>query len=155
MEIDLDNSYNIDFSDVEKEYIFPLGVPCDTSFENQSDIQFENLFEQDPNNNVPTNEKNNSSVNEADKQLSQKKTSDKSNNNSNHISNDKDIKLYLNLLNESNEKESSLSINQKPINSVNHNTQKGPFNISKKKNWEEKEKIVIKKVSIINIVMII
>ena len=137
MEIDLDNSYNIDFSDVEKEYIFPLGVPCDTSFENQSDIQFENLFEQDPNNNVPTNVKNNSSVNEADKQLSQKKTSDKSNNNSNHISNDKDIKLYLN---ESNEKESSLSINQKPINSVNPNTQKVPFNITKKKIGKKKKK---------------
>ena len=137
MEIDLDNSYNIDFSDVEKEYIFPLGVPCDTSFENQSVTQFENLFEQDPSNNVPTNVKNNSSVNEADKQLSQKKTSDKSNNNSNHISNDKDIKLYLN---ESNEKESSLSINQKPINSVNPKTQKGPFNITKKKKLGRKRK---------------
>ena len=44
MEIDLDNSYNIDFSDVEKEYIFLFGVPCNTSLENQSDTQFENYL---------------------------------------------------------------------------------------------------------------
>ena len=109
----------------------------DNSFESQPDIQFEELFEQNPDFNAPLNEKNNSSANKTDKQLCQKKTSDKSNNNSNHLSNEKDIKLDLN---ESNEKDNYFSINEKPKESINLKTQKGPFNIIKKKRLGRKRR---------------
>lgn len=162
----LDKSDDINYQDVEEESnsqdllfhlnnnsnYFQFWDLLDNSFESQPDIQFEYLFEQNPDFNAPLNEKNNSSANKTDKQLCQKKTSDKSNNNSNHLSNEKDIKLDLN---ESNEKDNYFSINEKPKESINPKTQKGPFNIIKKKDWEEKEEIIVKKVSIINIVMII
>ena len=109
----------------------------DNSFESQPDIQFEELFEQNPDFNAPLNEKNNSSANKTDKQLCQKKTSDKSNNNSNHLSNVKDIKLDLN---ESNEKDNYFSINEKPKESINLKTQKGPLNIIKKKRLGRKRR---------------
>ena len=76
--------------------------------------------------------------NETDRILGQKSTSDKSNNNSNHLSNDKDLKLDLN---EIKEKGNSSSINQKDINIINPNTQKGPFNIIKKNKLGRKRKI--------------
>jgi len=87
--------------------------------------------------NLYLNDKNNSTPNETDQVISQKNTSDKSTNNSNRICDDKNIKFDLN---ESNEKDSSSSINQKDINIINTNTQKGPFNITKERKLGRKTK---------------
>ena len=139
----LEKSDEINCQDVEEEsnsqglYIlqknysdyFPFLDPLDNSIENQPENLIVDPFEEKPDYNAPLNEKNNSSAHKTDNQLCQKKTSDKSNNNSNHLSNEKDIKLDLN---ESNEKDKYFSINEKPKESINHKTQKGPFNIIKK-----------------------
>ena len=87
--------------------------------------------------NLYLNDKNNLTPNETDQVISQKNTSDKSTNNSNRICDDKNIKFDLN---ESNEKDSSSSINQKDINIINTNTQKGPFNITKERKLGRKTK---------------
>ena len=130
--------------------IFSFDNPSENLIEDP--FQFGEPFGQTPFDNDFINEKNISSPNETDQALSQKKTSDKSTNNSNHITKDKHLKLDLN---EGNETDSSSSLNQK-ANIINPNTQKGPFNITKeKKNWEEKQKIVFEKVLMINLVMII
>lgn len=50
---------------------------------------------------------------------------------------DKNIKFNLN---ENNEKDSSSSINQKDIDIINNNTQKGPFNITKERKLGRKTK---------------
>ena len=80
-------------NDYSNNYLYksPFGISSEDIPENP----FEDLFEQKFDNNAPKNEKNISSSNETDKKLSQKKTSDKSNNNPIGISNDKDIKLDL------------------------------------------------------------
>ena len=117
-------------------------APNNISFDNPSETLFGNPFPygepfgQTHDNNYFTNEKNISSPNETDQALSQKKTSDKSTNNSNHITKDKHLKLDLN---EGNEKDSSSSQNQK-ANIINPNTLKGPFNISKEKKLGRKTK---------------
>ena len=83
------------------------------------------------------NDKNNSFPNETEQILSQKNTSDKSNNNSNFIYDDKEVKLDIN---ESNEKDNNSSINQKVIDFTNPNPQKGPFNITKERKLGRKTK---------------
>ena len=87
--------------------------------------------------NLYLNVQNYSSPNETDQILSQKNTSDKSTNNSNFISDDKEVNLDLN---ESNEKDNSSSINQKAIDFTNPDTQKGPFNITKERKLGRKTK---------------
>lgn len=83
------------------------------------------------------NEKNITLLNESDRKLSQKNTSDKSTNNSNQISNDKEDKLELN---ESNDKGASDLIIQKAIDITKSNIQKGPFNITKERKLGRKTK---------------
>ena len=126
----------LQLNDYSNNYLYKS--PFDISSEDIPENPFEDLFEQKFDSNAPKNEKNISSSNETDKKLSQKKTSDKSNNNPIGISNDKDIKLDLN---ESNEKNNSGSINPKAINIIYPNTQKGPFNIIKKKKLGRKRRI--------------
>lgn len=107
------------------------------SFDNRPEIQFGDSFEQTPGIIEHINAKNITSPNENNMQLDQRKTSDKSKNNSNYISKDKDVKLDLN---ENNDRDGKDSLNQKAINITNPNTQKYIFNISKNKKLGRKRK---------------
>jgi hypothetical protein len=134
------NISNIIFqNDIENQSnIYPNDI---SSFDYPDNNTYEYLFERNSNNNGIDNlysqEKNFSSPNETDKIISQKNTSDKSTNNSNCISNEKDLKFNLN---EVNEQESNSSIYQKAIDISSNNTQKGPFSITKERKLGRKTK---------------
>ena len=101
IEEDNDNQPSI-FPKFNSSFDFSDNEPSDTFFHpNTYNNDADNLF---------LNDQNYSSPNETDQILSQKNTSDKSTNNSNFISDDKEVNLDLN---ESNEKDNSSSINPK------------------------------------------
>jgi hypothetical protein len=155
--MNIDNTNNSNWSKTEDEYICQqnIGFPNDylynnqlnnpnfydqieNPFESRHEISFDPFHQPESNDDEYLTEKCILLFNETDRILGQKSTSDKSNNNSNHLSNDKDLKLDLN---EIKEKGNSSSINQKDINIINPNTQKGPFNIVKKNKLGRKRKI--------------
>ena len=125
---DNDNQPSI-FPNFNSSYDFSDNESFDKFFHpNTYNNDVDNLF---------LNDQNYSSPNETDQILSQKNTSDKSTNNSNFISDDKEVNLDLN---ESIEKDNSSSINQKAIIFTNANAQKGPFNITKERKLGRKTK---------------
>jgi len=122
--------------------IFQNDMP---SYDYSDNNIYDSAFDPNPDNGIESlylNEKNITVPNESDRKLSQKNTSDKSTNNSNQISNDKEAKLDLN---ESNDKGDSDPVIQKAIDISNPNTQKGPFSITKERKLGRKTKISCQK----------
>ena len=120
-----------------EENIFQNDIP---SYDYSDNNIFEEAFKPNADNgndSLYLNEKNITVPNESDRKLSQKNTSDKSTNNSDQISNDKEVKSVLN---ESNDKEDSDPIIQKAIDISNPHTQKGPFSITKERKLGRKTK---------------